>query len=396
MTLAIDDLMFAPLVRRHPGVSRRSSSWDRTGGNLDFVRVEPGSTVTLLDERGPGCVTHLYCAMVGPDITDHRDAILRCHWDGEASPSVEVPLGDFFGLCHGRVRRFQSAMVSVNPGMGASFGLNAYFPMPFGSEALVTIENRSDRVLGGPLGCLWYHVEYLTFDEPLTSDTLRFHASYRQERPTTPACEPANIQLHAGRNTDGRDNYVALEAVGRGHMVGLVLEIDNLAGGWYGEGDDMVFIDEDVWPPSIHGTGTEEVFGGGACPTEEYCGPYSGFHLIENPDFSGLVGMYRWYVPDPIVFDQSIRWTIEHGHANNFANDYSSVAYWYQAGRRAPLQALPDREALRPPLPPNYEEVRDATFAYMAAHTDDLSAIAAVSVPFYRGDFEQALARAGA
>lgn len=354
----------------------------------------PGETVTLLEVEGPGCVTHLYCAMIAPEITDHRDAILRCWWDFESSPSVEVPLGDFFALCHGRVRLFQSAMVAVNPGMGPSFGMNAYFPMPFATGARITVENRSERTLGGPFGCLWYHVDYETYTDPPSDETLRFHASFRRERLTKPACEPADVQLHGSCNLDGAENYVALDTKGEGHMVGLVLEIDNVAGGWYGEGDDMVFIDDDTWPPRIHGTGSEEVFGGGACPNEEYAGPYTGFHMIENRDFSGLVGMYRWYMHDPISFKRSIRWTIEHGHANNFANDYSSVAYWYQRGRAEPLPALPDREGLLPPLPEIYEEAREAAFAWMAAHMGDLSTMSEVAVPFYEGRFAEAIALA--
>lgn len=145
--------------------------------------------------------------------------------------------------------------------------------------------------------------------------------------------EPANHQLHQGVNLDGGENYVALSASGRGHMVDLVLSVDNKAGGWWGEGDDMVFVDDDTWPPSIHGTGTEEVFGGGACPAREDSGPYHGFHLIERVDFAGLTGMYRWSVHDPLGFRKSIRWTIEHGHANNFANDYSSVAFCTRPSR---------------------------------------------------------------
>ncbi len=188
---------------------------------------------------------------------------------------------------------------------------------------------------------LWYHIDYETYDEPPPDDTLRFHAQWRQERPTTAVGPQPNVQLHAATNLDGRENYVALEAEGRGQMVGLVLEINNVAGGWYGEGDDMVFVDGDEWPPSIHGTGTEEVFGGGACPSSEYAAPYHGFHLIESPDYGGLVGAYRWYVQDPIRFTRSLRWTIEHGHANNFANEYASVAYWYQSGaaRAVPVAA---------------------------------------------------------
>jgi hypothetical protein len=378
--------------------SFRASSWDPTGGNRDFLTIEPGQTATLLELAGPGCVTHVYCALAFYELTDYRDAILRCYWDGEATPSVEVPLGDFFGVTHGRVRPYRSQVMAVNEGGGCSYGLNCYFPMPFAHGARITLENRGDRMLGGVLPAFWYHIEYETYAAPPPEKTLRFHAQWRQERLTEPVGERPNRQLHGGSNIGGAENYVALEATGEGQMAGLVLEVNNVAGGWYGEGDDMVFIDDDTWPPSIHGTGSEEVFGGGACPSVEYAGQFSGFHLIQSADYAGLVGMYRWYVPDPIRFTRSIRWTIEHGHANNFANGYSSVAYWYQGEPHAPFPPLPPRDEMRPPLPAEYEEARDAVFgalgrAIEAARTDPARFFrtAAVADPFYRGHFDDAL-----
>jgi len=271
--------------------------------------------------------------------------------------------------------------------------------MPFARGARITLEQRGARPLGGMFPALWYHIEYEAYDEPLPDDALRFHAQWRQERPTTAVGPRPNVQLHDGINLDGGENYVALEATGRGQMIGLMLEINNVAGGWYGEGDDMVFIDGEGWPPSIHGTGTEEVFGGGACPSREYAGPYSGFHLIESPDYAGLTGAYRWYVHDPIRFTRSLRWTIEHGHANNFANEYASVAYWYQAEPHAPFPVLPDRGALRPALPAIYDEARaafGAAFVDAARRLPDggpMNRVAALGELFYEGRFAEFLER---
>jgi hypothetical protein len=392
----LDDHPLRTLFRAPRAGTRRASSWDRTGGNDDYVRVPPGAATTLLDVTGAGCVTRIYVALAAYELTDLRDGILRCWWDGEAEPSVEVPLGDFFGVTHGRVREYSSFFTTVNPGMGASPGLNAYFPMPFATGARIEIENRADAFLGGPLGMVWFHIEYETFDEPPPEDVLRFHAQYRQERPTTPAMEPRDTQLHPGVNLDGDHNYVALEAQGRGQMVGLVLEVENIAGGWYGEGDDMVFVDGDAWPPRIHGTGHEEVFGAGACVLREYSRPYAGFHLVENRDYHGLVGMYRWYVADPIRFDRSLRWTIEHGHANNFGNDYSSLAYWYQTEPHAPFPVLPERDAMRPPLPAGFEEVRLEILtgmAKLAGPAENLARVAQFAEPYYRGEFDLARER---
>ena len=394
MTHPLDDHPLRTLFRAPRSGARRSSSWDRTGGNDDYVRIPPGRSVTLLDQEGPGCITRIYVALAAHELTDNRDGILRCWWDGEDMPSVEVPLGDFFGVTHGRIREYGSFFTTVNPGMGASPGMNAYFPMPFATGARIEIENRADTFLGGVLGMVWFHVEYEIFAEPPPGDVLRFHAQYRQERPTVPAMEPHDTQLHGGVNLDGVENYVALDARGKGQMVGLVLEVENIAGGWYGEGDDMVFIDGDTWPPRIHGSGHEEVFGSGACTISEYARPYSGFHLVEHGDYRGLVGMYRWHVADPIRFDESIRWTIEHGHANNFGNNYASVAYWYQTEPHAPFPTLPARDAMRPPLPDEFDEVRLEVLGGMArlvGPAENLSVMATFTEPYYRGEF--ALAR---
>jgi len=131
----------------------------------------------------------------------------------------------------------------------------------------------------------------------------------------------------------------------------------------------------------------------------EFAGPYSGVHLIESSDYQGLVGMYRWYVADPIRFDRSLRWTIEHGHANNFGNDYCSVAFWYQAEPHAPFPQLPERDAMRPSLPPEAAAVRlevVAAMARLAVPPADFASIATFADPYYRGEFALARARIAA
>jgi len=383
----------ATLVHGRRARSMRASSFDRTGANQDFVRIGPGETYTLLEHDGPGCLTHLYCALVMPDVRDYRNAVLRCYWDGAEEPSVQVPLGDFFGIAHCRLREFTSHLVVVNPGMGTSHGLNAYFPMPFDAGARVTLENRGPDPFGGLTGAFWFHIDYEAYTEPLPRDVQRFHAVYRQEKPTAAVGGLPNQQFSDDINTDGAENYVALDTRGSGRMVGLHLQVDNLQGPvWYGEGDDMVFIDGQPWPPAIHGTGTEEIFGGGASPKGEYSGPYTGFHQIESPGYDGRVAMYRWYVHDPIHFGQSLRWTIEHGHANNFANTYASVAYWYQSPAAA-LPALPSAADLLPRLD-GYHEAWDAYAAATRSgrHGAELQRIGAL---LYHGDWASVLDELG-
>jgi hypothetical protein len=261
------------------------------------------------------------------------------YWDGETAPSVEVPFGDFFGLGQERVRFFRSQMVTVNPGAGGvsgTVGFNSYFPMPFEDGARVTLTNDGTDTVGA----VWYHIDYEKLRR-LDRNVGRFHAQWRRENLTRAVGSQPNVTIHDAKNTDGAENYVILDAEGRGNLAGYFLNVDNVAGGWYGEGDDMIFIDGEPWPPSFHGTGSEEIFGGGACPNTEYAGPYTGFYLAGNRDFSGKVGMYRFFVADPVRFHESIRVTIEHGHANNFANDYTSTAFWYQAEPHQAFPALP-------------------------------------------------------
>jgi len=333
--------------RLRPARTGRVSSWDRTGGNRDFISFGPGETKELLSLDGPGALTHLYMSPAAPP-SFLRAGVLRIFWDDERLPSVEVPMGDFFcaGECNPRL--FASHYVVVNHGSG-TIGYNAYFPMPFRKHARVTLENTGkDRI-----AAFWYHLEYERYDQPLPTDAAYFHAQWRRENPTRvrkagPGAVPANRvnqTIWAATNTTGADNYVILEAQGAGQLVGLYLTCHNLAGGWWGEGDDMIFIDGEGWPPSYHGTGTEEIFGGGACPNREYAGPYTGFVAIQEQGattWRGQNSMYRWFVHEPVRFRKSIRWTIEHGHANNFENDYSSVAYWYQTEPHQPFPPLPE------------------------------------------------------
>jgi len=354
--------------------TKRASSWDTTGRNADFLRIQPGENRVLADISGPGCITHFYFTMILPDMLDFRQAVLRMFWDGEDSPSVEVPLGDFFCVGNCILRRFTSLMVTINAGAGIqrNSGFNCYFPMPFADGARIEIENQSPRVLGGRAGAFWYHIEYEEYDSPPADDLGRFHAQWRRENLTTATTEPENrnTPLWNGVNLDGAENYVLLEAEGQGHLAGILLNVDNVAGGWYGEGDDMIFIDGEKWPPSLHGTGSEEVFGGGAGPDTEYFGPYTGFHLVENRNgqqYLGKNSMYRWYLHDPVRFKESIKVTIEHGHANNYENDYSSVAYWYQREPHARFPKLPAPAERIPVFPPEFHRAHAKVEAFTVA-----------------------------
>ncbi|MFC1736665.1 glycoside hydrolase family 172 protein [Candidatus Hydrogenedentota bacterium] len=285
--------------------SARASSFDRTGGNRDRVMLDPGEERELASIKGAGCIRHIYFTLLRDKQHCMTDLVIRAYWDGQEAPSVEVPFGDLFGMRYERIRFFQSQMVTINPGTGGLFGsggFNTYFPMPFADGARITLTNEGEI----PVGPVYCHIDYEKLNQ-LDDDIGRFHAQWRRENLTEAA------DAHSNVNLDGKENYVILETEGKGNLAGYFLHVDNVAGGWYGEGDDMIFIDGEKWPPSFHGTGSEEIFGGGAGPSVEYTGPYTGFHFIANKNYAGKNSMYRFFVTDPIRFQKSIKVTIEHG-----------------------------------------------------------------------------------
>ncbi len=308
-------------LRQHR--SKRVSSYDRTGGNADRIRIPAGDTATLADIGGAGCINHIWFTIAcGGDRNHLRNIVLRMFWDGEQEPSVQVPVGDFFGIGHARCANFASLPLTMGPNGGRGF--NSWFPMPFGTKAVITAENECDC----QVDAFYYYVDYEAYDAPL-ENMGRFHAWWNRDCPTHATDGKPNIS--------GADNYLLMEAEGHGHYVGCVVNIHGLREGWWGEGDDMIFVDGEPWPPSLHGTGTEDYFCGAWCFREPYQSPYHGLHLLGNDDFSGKWSMYRFHIEDPIVFHQSIRATIEHGHANDRADDWSSTAYWYQSEPHRPF-----------------------------------------------------------
>ena len=303
----------------------RSSSYDPTGGNADGRSdwpIQPGETRPIAEIQGAGAITHLWITIASPDKQHLKNLVLRMYWDGEKSPSVESPIGDFFGLGHARYYQYWSTPIQI----GVDKGLNCFWRMPFSNGARVTVSN--DGPL--PVAAFYYYVDYQKLDAP-PQDTGRFHAQYRQAYPCPKGA-----------------NYVFLDAVGRGHYVGCNLSVHNRAGGWWGEGDDMIYVDGEE-KPSLHGTGAEDYFCGAWCYGETFSRPFSGPYF-GNPLNDGshtqnaLWNVYRYHIEDPIPFTKSIRVTIEHGHNNNRPDDYSSVAYWYQAEPHAAFPPMPKPE----------------------------------------------------
>ncbi|GIV70395.1 glycoside hydrolase family 172 protein [Caldilinea sp.] len=391
------------LARIRNVTTRRISSWDRTGGNMDFLVVQPGQQVTLANIEGAGCINHIWCTHACEQEDYLRRVVLRARWDDESEYSIETPLGDFFGVGHAKTVNFSSMPLQMSPSDGRGF--NCWFPMPFGKRAEFFLHNEADVPLN-----FYYYIDFELHDA-IPEDMGRFHAQWRRENPTQgitdeelstliketyqlfAATNPALTQApkevlrnlafeFGGKNIGGKGNYVILEAEGTGHYVGCNLNIHNLRTGdevawpedkawprsreeeesstfedrmeflrvfnWYGEGDDMIFIDGEEWPPSLHGTGTEDYFNTAYCPAQKYDSLYHGMTLPGGPNWSGKSSYYRFHIEDPIHFRKSIKVTIEHGHNNNRSDDISSTAYWYQMEPHKPFPMLPPVEKRLP------------------------------------------------
>lgn len=343
------------LAYERTGKRRRASSYDPAGGNDDRVHIASGQTLTLAEMNRPGMITHIWLTIATdsrvPEQDYLRKMLFRIYWDDEKTPSVEAPVGDFFGMGHAMTRNFASAPLQMSPQDGKGF--NCWFPMPF-EKARIEMLNECMETM-----TVYFYFDYEEYTE-LPKDLMRFHAQWRREN-TTKGIDEAEMEnrdfLFSGCNTTGDGNYTLLEAEGKGHYVGCNVNIhnrrDTAKWDWPGEGDDMIFIDGEAWPPQLHGTGTEDYFNTAWCPTQEYNAPYHGIILPGGENWKNKITYYRYHIQDPVMFDKSIRVTIEHGHNNHRSDDWSSTAYWYQC---EPHSAFPTMLSVLERLP-MYDEV---------------------------------------
>jgi hypothetical protein len=337
----------ANLPKSRDYVQKRVSSYDRSGGNFDLRRLAAGETLTLLEDSGPGIITHIWMTLTNDDPDELKALVLRMYWDGESSPSVEAPLGDFFGLGLGEYFLFHSIPLAVGPDRA----LNCFFPMPFNKSARITLTNESEQ----PVHAVFFNIDYQAYSHPLSPDLLYFHAQYRQATPAhglnNKWKDNDDPLADKQKNPDGKDNYVWVEARGRGHYVGVTMSVLQNQDDWWGEGDDMFFIDG-ATTPSINGTGSEDYFLGAfgfgqtAFSYDLFGAPVKGGQVAGSRS-----SVYRFHLDSPIPFTKSFRATIEHGHANVRSDNYFSVAYWYQT---EPHMAFPPLPSLHDRLPRLY------------------------------------------
>lgn len=328
--------------------SKRVSSFDRSGGNNDrFENIQDGEKRVLFDVKGAGIINHIWITIAPPppELSRH-DIILRMYWDGREAPCVQSPIGDFFGQGWNESYPFSSLPLAAGPREGRA--LVSYFAMPFANGARIEIENDSGRAISA----FYYYVDYVELAR-LPREMGRFHAWYNHALTEAhPAGENEWSTLGPqGKNTTGERNYLVLDAEGKGHYVGVNYYVHSPGPMWYGEGDDMFFIDGEAWPSSLHGTGTEDYFNTSWSPNVLFSHPFYGYGRVNNDvGWLGRTHVYRFHITDPVYFDKSLRFSIEHGHDNNLTLDISTVAYWYQRDPHKPFPPMPTR-AERAPKP---------------------------------------------
>ncbi len=297
-----------------------------------YVRIEPKQTFTMAEIQGPGAIQHIWMTPTG----HWRYSILRIYWDGETTPSVEAPVGDFFACGWGKYAQISSLAVCVNPGSA----FNSYWEMPFRKSAKITMENIDEERM-----TLYYQIDYTLTEVP--ADAAYFHAQFRRANPLP-----------------YKTVYTILDGVkGWGHYVGTYMAWGVNNTGWWGEGEIKFYLDGDDKFATIVGTGTEDYFCGSynfenqaTKQYQEFTTPYSGLAQVIRPD--GLYesqqrfGLYRWHIMDPIRFEQDLKVTIQAlgwrsgGRYLPLQDDIASVAFWYQTEPHAPFPKLPDKDYL--------------------------------------------------
>jgi hypothetical protein len=301
------------LMRAQEGISARAST-GKLAENGDSIRLEKGESRTVAVLKGPGKIAHIWFIANSMDIRYPRAVVLRIYWDGASVPSVEAPVGDFFGAGNGMRADIDSLPVKAS---SYGRGYNCYWPMPFRKEARIVVANESDKETAG----IFYYIDWIKLDA-VPVDMMYFHARYHQEYPP-----------------EMGQPYTVFAGKGRGHYVGTVLSSQNAIGHWFGEGDDFFYLDGET-TPSILGTGTEDYFND-AWNMRVHTTLFTGCTIFEPRGIDARITAYRWHIADPVVFKKSLKFEIERrGFAMNSKGrvldsfkprpDYwSSVSYWY-------------------------------------------------------------------
>ena len=308
------------------------------------ISLEPGKEEVLADLKGPRIIQAVHAKLEGNERYAHSKVLLTAFFDDEPKPCIWSPLVNFFGTGF-RPHDYKSYPLGYVDGEGY-----CYFPMPFRKTGRLLIKNEGTKA-----ATLQYRIVHAPV-ESLPASTMHFKCKYRREE----ACPTFD--------------YPFLECRGKGRFVGMALCIDDAWRSWWGEGDEKIWVDDDVFP-SHFGTGSEDFFGDawGIRTLQE---TFYACSFIEHNRDHAWTCCYRWMVPDDVPFHKQFRATIENYPENiwgakavSWDEDYVSVAYWYQMPGGAdffePVPVTKRRPWGKVPRPP-VVEAEDALSAELA------------------------------
>lgn len=292
------------------------------------VELKPGKKATLVEYNKPGVISRFWMTVSGwfwryweadqsSDQTILKKLILRIYWDGNDYPSVEAPVGDFFGIGLCEYKHYMSKYLGMSSG-----GFYSYFPMPF-NKIRIEVENMHES----QVSFVFLNANYEALYE-LPPNAGRFHCAY-----------------HSGTR-EGQEELAVFETKGKGHFVGCCVSMQSEQRNYLGflEAPEYFYIDNNGTKPTIVGTGLEDYFNGGWYFRDgEFCGPLHGVPL-KDP-LRSMISMYRFHEDDAIFFNQDIKMTfLNHRPSHPFK--FSSTAYWYQDSAVKLPYPLPKKEQL--------------------------------------------------
>ncbi len=353
----------AALEKAQRTIAQRGQSPAEGKTTQKAVVAFPGEPTVILDEKESGAFSEIRMAPLKGEAVDVerilREVSIAIYWNGEKTPSVWAPLGDFFGSGFGA-----NPYQSLPAGYSNEDGFYARWYMPFAKGARVEIRND---------GAQARELAFSITQKPLSADKaaglLRFHAKWHRNAFGTKEPERyftdrwPDWPLLLVDNAKGRFCGVSLHIWNPFHLWNKELKKayvpqlprtknpvpDNVKGSlmnswWWGEGDEKFFVDGEKFP-STFGTGSEDYFGY-AWGAPQFFDSHSQNQPRTN-DNTGHIVVSRWHIADNVPFQKSFEAAIEKYHDDNWPLLYAATAFWYQQPGTADMyEAQPLSERL--------------------------------------------------
>lgn len=282
--------------------------------------LRPQEKETLLIRKKQKAIEQLVFQLDAEDFDQAlRSTVLKISFDGEQT--VWTPLGDFFNIGVG-LKTYQMWERAVQE----DGTMICRWIMPYQHIAELEIENMGKQDI--QMSVTAKVMPYTWNDR-----SMYFHSSWRMDDPTP------GFPLF---------DYNLVNVKGKGIYVGDQFTVLNPEEGWWGEGDEKVYVDDDIFP-SLFGTGTEDYYGwaGGVVPNpeDEFYTPFLSNVRVAAPNSMGYNTCTRTRVLDAIPFNRQLDFNIESSGSNRtswFHLQYAVNTYWY---------AKPGASCNRKPLP---------------------------------------------